>query len=163
MRPEDLEPSYATLRAIARRLLAGKNVSLAATALVHEAWIKLAEAGVTFESRAHFVALSVRVLRQVLVDLTRAKHARKRGGARERVTLSGLEAEGAAPWELIDVDRLLTALAGVDARRARVAELRVFGGLEQDEVAQVLGVSRSTVAREWRQARAWLIAQLEPR
>jgi RNA polymerase sigma factor (TIGR02999 family) len=162
MTPEDLEASYATLRAVARRLLAGHRGSLDATALVHEAWIKLSEAGAHFESRTHFVAVSVRTLRQVLVDAARAKNANKRGGARERITLSGLEATPNAPWELVDVDRVLSRLLALDERRGRIAELRIFGGLEQEEIADALDVSRSTVAREWRQARAWLLAQLEP-
>jgi RNA polymerase sigma factor (TIGR02999 family) len=161
MTPQDLEASYATLRAVARRLLAGRQGSLEPTALVHEAWLKLTEAGARFESRTHFVAVSVRTLRQVLVDAARARNARKRGGARERITLSGLEATPDAPWEVVDVDRALSRLAALDERRGRIAELRIFGGLEQEEIADTLGVSRSTVAREWRQARAWLLAHLE--
>lgn len=160
MSPQDVEASYSTLRAVAQRLLAGRHGSLSPTALVHEAWIKLSEAGTRFEGRSHFVSVSVRALRQVIVDAARAKNADKRLGGRERITLSGLEAGLAPPWEVLDVDRVLARLATLDERRARVAELRIFGGLEQEEIADLLSVSRSTVAREWRQARAWLLSEL---
>lgn len=160
--PLELEEAYGVLRAVARRLLSGRGGTLDPTALVHEAWLKVTESGNRSSSKAHFIALSVRVLRQLLVDAARARNAAKRGGARARVTLSGLDAPPGAPWEVIDLDRALEALAALAPRRARIAELRIFGGLEHEEIASALEVSLSTVAREWRQARAWLISHLEP-
>jgi RNA polymerase sigma-70 factor, ECF subfamily len=160
--PRELEEAYGVLRAVARRLLSGRGGTLDPTALVHEAWLKVTESGHRSVSKAHFIALSVRVLRQLLVDAVRARNAAKRGGVRARVTLSGLDAPPGAPWEVIDLDRALEALAALEPRRARIAELRIFGGLEHEEIASALEVSLSTVAREWRQARAWLIAHLEP-
>src|SRR5262249_42837332 len=126
--------------------------------LVHEAWLRLApHGGMSVRGRGHFLAIAARAMRHVLVDNARRVHAQKRGGDRERVALLD---EPAATHErdpdLLAVDEALTRLAQLDPRKARVVELRFFGGLELEETAEVLGVSVATVKRDWVLAKAWL-------
>ena len=150
------------LRATAQRLLGTRNAShtLQPTALVNEAFLKLfgTEALERVHDRGHFFALAGRAMRQILVDHARARHAAKRdGGARVEVTLGDALGIGTPGTDdLLDVDVALTELARLDERQARLVELRFFAGLENEEVAAALGVSLSTVEREWRAARAWL-------
>jgi RNA polymerase sigma factor (TIGR02999 family) len=138
--------------------------TLEPTALVHEAYLRLVDQReVRWASRGHFFALAAQAMRRVLVDHARAHAAAKRGGRAERVTLSGV---AAATPEVSDVDILwlheaLEALAALDARQARVVELRHFAGLSVEEVADVLGISPATVKREWATARAWLAHRLK--
>lgn len=133
-----------------------------ATALVHEAFIRLAPArDVTWQDRLHFLAVATRTMRRVLVDLARAQDARKRGARPVHVTLDSAIAHlGPETIDLLALDAALEKLAQVDERRVRVIELRYFGGLTVEETARVLQVSPDTVARDWRLARAWLKREL---
>ena len=155
---------YSDLRRIAERHRARwvGDDTLNTTALVHEAYLKLAETPV--EGRAHLLAVASRAMRQVLVSYTEARKAQKRGGGAAHVELDdGLVA---APLTEAQADRAavlegaLTRLEAVDARAARVVECRFFGGLTVEETAEALGVSEATVARSWRLARAWLHGEL---
>jgi RNA polymerase sigma factor (TIGR02999 family) len=155
---------YAQLQAIARRELGRERAghSLVPTDLVHEAFLKFTE-GTPPDSRdrAHFFAIAARAMRQVLVDHERRRRAVKRDGG-ERVTLSSFDPPDPNQHvDLLSLDDALHALEKVDARKARVIELRAFGGLEFDEIAQVLDISRATLARDFRTARAWLYRALE--
>jgi RNA polymerase sigma factor (TIGR02999 family) len=155
---------YEQLRAIARCQLAGDrgHVSLVPTELVHEAYLKLsANAPPDSQSRVHFFAIAARAMRQVLVDHERQRRAHKRAGG-ERVSLSSLDPpDPRQSLDLLALDDALQRLEHVDQRLARVIELRAFAGLDFDEIAQVVGISRATVARDFRAARAWLYKALE--
>lgn len=156
---------YGELRAIAEGCLKSQRPdhTLQPTALVHEAYLKLFDATeLAPNDRKHFFRLAARAMRQLLIDHARARGRDKRAGDRGEVTLD--EAIGAAAgidFDWLDLDEALTDLAALDERQARVVELRYFGGLEVDDVAQVLDVSRSTVERDWRAARAWLGVRLD--
>ena len=139
--------------------------SIQATALVHEAFVRLHNAQqVDWHDRNHFLAIAARTMRRVLVDLARARGSAKRGGRQAHVTL---DENIAAPLpehaslDLVALDGALDALGAIDARKMRVVELRFFAGLSVDETAAVLAVSPDTVARDWRMARSWLLTQLE--
>jgi len=164
-----------------RRIAAGymrrerPGQTLQATALVNEAFVRLAaERPRHFENRTHFLAIAALSMRQILVQRARARHAVKRGGAPQRVTLddarlgdiggAGVSRLGGSRPGAIDVEALdeaLTRLAAFDAEQARIVELRYFGGLTVEEVAEVVGVSPATVKRQWAMARAWLKRALE--
>ncbi|HEU0076652.1 MAG TPA: sigma-70 family RNA polymerase sigma factor [Longimicrobiaceae bacterium] len=155
---------YAELRAMADRQLRGEAVghTLQATALVHEAYLKLAvpDGAAAWSDRAHFFGIASRAMRQVLVDHARRRRADKRGGAWSRTTLSGKPlALDADPEELLALD---AALEGLEPRQREIVEMRFFGGMTEEEVAAVLGVSDRTVRREWVKARAWLYDALYP-
>jgi RNA polymerase sigma factor (TIGR02999 family) len=132
---------------------------------VHEAYLELIDiTNVNWQHRAHFYAVSAQVMRQILLDRARRRLAGKRGGRAERLDLDELPDLGASrARELIALDDALNALNGLDARKARVVELRFFGGLTVDETAAVLGVSPETVMRDWKFARSWLQAELSER
>ena len=140
-----------------RRERAGHT--LQPTALVHEAYLKLVgSTPVAWKDRAHFYGVAARAMRQVLVDHARAHAAEKRGAGQ---VLVGLDAAASASMpprnlDLLDLDRALLKLAGLDERQSRLVELRLFGGLTIEESAEVLHVSHATVSREWRHAEAWL-------
>lgn len=155
---------YAQLRAIARRQLAGERaaVSLVPTDLVHEAYLKLVQGRVPDSNdRTHFFAIAARAMRQVLVEHERQRRAIKRDGG-ERVTLSAASLPAPAhSVDLLALDEALQALEALDARKSRVVELRAFAGLEFDEIASVLNISRATLMRDFRAARAWLYRALE--
>ncbi len=139
--------------------------SLQATALVHEAFVRLHDAHqVDWCDRNHFLAIAARTMRRVLVDLARAKASAKRGGRQAHVTLDeNIAAPGPehASLDLVALDGALDALGAIDARKVRVVELRFFAGLTVAETAAVLEVSQDTVARDWRMARSWLLKHLE--
>jgi RNA polymerase sigma factor (TIGR02999 family) len=159
---------YAELRALAASFLGRERAghTLQPTALVHEAWIRLSsEDDERWSDRAHVFAVSARVMRRVLVDHARGKQAAKRGGDRERITLSPditpmLETD-ADEVDLLALDEALDRLAQLNERQARVVELRFFAGLTVEESAEALGVSVRTVAGDWRLARAWLARDLD--
>jgi RNA polymerase sigma factor (TIGR02999 family) len=132
--------------------------SLQATALVNEAYVRLVDGtAVEWQDRAHFLAVSARVMRRILVDHARARHYQKRGGVAPKVTFDeGLAVTSEPQPELLALDDALEALAKFDERKSRVIELRFFGGLNVDETASVLKVSRDTVMRDWRLAKVWL-------
>jgi len=152
------------LRRIARRCLHGEraNHSVQATELVNEAYLRLVDVQqVDWQSRTHFLAMSARLMRRVLVDLARSRAADKRGGGAVRVTLDEAVIGGVAPdADVIRLDDALQALAALDDRKSRVVELRFFGGLTADETAVALQVSSKTVLRDWEFARAWLQREL---
>jgi RNA polymerase sigma factor (TIGR02999 family) len=155
---------YRELRQQATRTMRGSPVGsmFQATALVHEAFIRLASAHqVDWQDRGHFLATAGRTMRRVLVDLIREHGAAKRGAHAEHVSLdSGIAAGGPPPLDLIAVDRALERLAAVDPRKVQVIELKFFAGLTVEETAEVLDVSPDTVARDWRMARTWLLTEL---
>jgi RNA polymerase sigma-70 factor, ECF subfamily len=162
---------YDELRRVAARYIARERPgqTLQATALVNEAFVRLVnEKARGFENRAHFVAIAALSMRQILVQRARARHAAKRGGASQRVTLDdAVLAEGqggfARPGEIdiLVLDDALTRLAALDPTQARIVELRYFGGLTIEETAEALHSSPATVKREWAMARAWLKRELE--
>jgi RNA polymerase sigma factor (TIGR02999 family) len=153
------------LRQLARRCLRRErdHHTLQATALVNEAWIRLAgERGMRWQDRGHFFAVAAQLMRYILVDYARRRHASKRGGDLFRVSLSqALEVADDCVIGLIDVDAALSRLERVDQRKARVAVLRLFAGASLEETAQSLGISVVTVTRDWRFARAWLTRELK--
>lgn len=155
---------YDELRRLARRSLAGERSAgtLQATALVHEAFLRLVDVRrVRWQNRAHFYAMAAKLMRRVLVDVARARLAEKRGGGAERVTLDeGLLLSDGNSGQVIAVDDALHQLARVDPRKAQVVELRFFGGLTVDESAEVLGVSPDTIMRDWKMAKVWLLREL---
>ena len=155
---------YDQLRAVARGQLARERPghTLQATALIHEAWLKLGDVGdAAPQDRAHFLALAARAMRQILVDHARRKKAGKRGGDWGRVTLdAALGHLQRDEVDVLDVDEALERLAAFDPRRARVVELRYFGGLTMPEIAEALGVSQRTAEGDWFVARAWLRKEL---
>ncbi len=155
---------YPELRRIARRTIAGKHIgdSLDSAALANEAYIKLVRAGgIDCENRAHFLALCSQIMRRILVDHARQRGLAKRGGNATRVPLDEVlliaEARGI---DVLALDEALDALSQFDSRKSRVVELRYFGGLSIDETAEVLDISVGTVKRDFRMARAWLLAEL---
>jgi RNA polymerase sigma-70 factor (ECF subfamily) len=140
-----------------------KDHTLQATALVNELFLRLTDARqIDWRDRAHFLGISARLMRRVLVDHARKRGYHKRGGDAERVTLD--EAMLVAPEptvDLVTLDRVLESFAKIDARKSRVVELRFFGGLSVNETAEVLHVSADTVNRDWRLAKLWLLSQLQ--
>ncbi len=155
---------YRTLRRIAGYQMQHERAghSMQATALVHEAYLELIDVtNVNWQHRAHFFAVSAQVMRHILLDRARRRVAAKRGGGAERVNLDELpDLSGDRSRELIALEDALNALAENDARKARVVELRFFGGLSVEETAEVLAVSPETVMRDWKFARSWLHSQL---
>jgi RNA polymerase sigma factor (TIGR02999 family) len=132
--------------------------SLQPTALVNEAYLRLVDAkDVAWRDRAHFLAVSARVMRRILVDHARAKQYKKRGGDAVRVTFDeGLAVTNEPSLDFVALDDALEALAKLDERKSKVIELRFFGGLSVEETATVLKVSAATVMGDWRLAKAWL-------
>ena len=139
--------------------------SLQATALVNEAYLRLIDVQhVDWQNRAHFLAMSARLMRRILVDVARSKRYQKRGGGAVKVTFDEALVAPAEPGhDLVALDDALEALATVDERKARVIELRFFGGLSVEETASVLEVSVDTVMRDWKLAKAWLLRELRNR
>jgi len=163
---EQLTPRvYDELRRIAGRFMRDerRGRTIQTTALVHEAYLKLVDVeNVDWQHRAHFFAVSAQIMRRILLDQARRRVAAKRGGATPRANLDDIPDLGSGrARELIALDDALNALAVVDGRKARVIELRFFGGLSVEETAEVLKVSPDTVLRDWRLARAWLLAEIE--
>lgn len=159
---------YAELRRLAGAYLRSERAghTLQPTALVHEAYLKLVGgAAVDWKDRAHFFGVAARAMRQVLVDHARARATGKRGLGQVFVGLHAA-AGAAAParsHDLLDLDRALSKLSGLDERQSRLVELRLFAGLTIEESAVVLGVSHATVSREWKHAEAWLQREMAGR
>ena len=153
---------YDELRVLAKRQLARLNPgqTLSPTALVHEAYVKLAERRRSDErlrDEHHFRALAARVMRQVIIDYVRRRSADKRDGGVRLDTMPEVAARGGGPYEdLLALDQALGDLERLDERQARIVELRFFAGLDVDDVATTLGISDRTVKREWQKARAYL-------
>lgn len=153
------------LRRIARQKLLREHlaISLQATELVHEGYLRLGTRGrVHWRSREHFYAVAAMCFRRVLVDHAKRRGRLKRGGRTLRVALHEAATADRTARDSVDIERALSELARIRVSAARVVELRVFGGLSLDETAAFLGLSRKTVQRRWRFARAWLEGRLSP-
>ena len=152
------------LRRLARRYMSGERAGhpLDTTALVNEAYLRLVDSSrVRWQNRAHFFAVSARVMRRILIDVARARRKLKRGGAAVWISLDHAPEVAVAPQaELIALDDALTALAAFDERKSRVVELRFFGGLTVEETAAALEISPETVMRAWKAAKAWLFNEV---
>jgi len=157
----------AELRRLARGYMGRERQghTLQTTALVNEAFLRLAGARqVRWQDRGHFLGISARLMRRVLVDYARRRGFHKRGGDAQRVTLhEGVVAASDPAVDVVALDRALEALEKSDARKGRIVELRFFGGLSVEETAEVLNVSTDTVKRDWRLAKLWLLRELEGR
>ena len=154
---------YSELRRLAHRHLMNERPehTLQATALVHEAYMRLVEGPQDWRNRAHFFAIASSAMRRILVDHARAKHAAKRPGSRKQTSLDDLPLLFCEQHdEVIAIDLALKKLSEIDARQGRIVELRYFGGLTAEEAAEALGVSTITVQRDWAVAKAWLHGEL---
>ena len=154
---------YDELKRIARRYMVGERAgqTIQATALVNEAYLRLIDINkVRWQSRAHFFAISARLMRRILVDVARSKHYQKRGGGAQQVSIDEGLLVSDRGRDLVALDDALHALATFDARKSQVVELRYFGGLTVEETAETLKVSPETVMRDWKLARAWLQREL---
>jgi len=155
---------YAEFRQLAARALRRErpNHTLQSTALAHELYLKLIDQKrAQWRDREHFFAMASQIIRRILVDYARRLHAQRRGGLDTRITLD----EALAPQQdrdlnLVELDNALEALSQIDSQQARIIELRFFGGLSIEATGRILGVSPSTVNREWNLARAWLYREL---
>lgn len=158
---------YDELRRLAGSYMRRERVdhTLQATALVHEAYMKLVEQrSVNWQSRAHFFGVAAQLMRRILIDHARGHSRQKRGGEQQKVSLDeALIFSEQQAAELLAVDDSLNQLAKIDPRQAKVVEMRFFGGLSVEEAAEVLGVSPKTVKRDWSVAKAWLYADLKER
>jgi RNA polymerase sigma factor (TIGR02999 family) len=156
---------YDELRGLAQRFLSGesKAQTLQATALVHEAYMRLVGANQPpWENRGHFFGAAARAIRRILTDHARERDAQKRGGGHKPVSLDEalVVCAGEPTVNMVNLDAALTKLAGIDEQKARIVELRFFGGLTVDQTAAALGISASSVARDWQFARVWLHREL---
>jgi len=155
---------YQELRRMARRYMARERPghTLQATALVHEAYVRLVDSDhAGFENRAHFFAVCAQVMRRILVDWARSRQAQKRGGELEPLELDEALVVGEERGrDLVALDDALKALTVQDARKGQVVELRFFGGLSVEETAAALGISPETVMRDWKLAQSWLRREL---
>jgi RNA polymerase sigma factor (TIGR02999 family) len=159
-----VELVYPELREIARRCLSGERPdhTIQATALVHEAYLRLLDIKrVQWQDRAHFFAVGARVMRRVLVDYARARDCAKREGGARRTVLNDTLLLSAQPDPLvIQLDEALVRLAEFDSRKAKVVEMRYFGGLTTEEIAVVLHISVQSVKRDWSLAKSWLVREM---
>ena len=159
---------YDELRGLARAHLRRERAdhTLVTTELVHEAYEKMLGPSAVYSGRGHFFGAAARAMRQILVDHARRRGRVKRGGGERPVALDDVgeiaAGDGSDSVDIVDLDDALTRLAELDPRQAAVVECRYFGGLTVEETAEALGISDSTVKREWRTARAWLYAALRP-
>ncbi len=154
---------YRELHRLAKRYMARERPgdSLQTTALIHEAFLKLASKNINWQNRQHFFAVSARIMRRILVDLARSRRCAKRGQGVQVLDLEGTAVLSNEPdKDLVAVDDALKSLAELDPRQSQVVELRFFGGLTTEEIAGVLRISPRTVRREWSVARAWLYRAL---
>jgi RNA polymerase sigma factor (TIGR02999 family) len=154
---------YEQLRKQASHCLSGErgDHTLPATALVHEAYLRLVKSEVSWHNRAHFYALAARLMRRILVDHARTKRRDKRGGGAEHVAIQDLVIVGGQPPEaILELDEALHRLASRDERKSRIVEMVFFGGLTLEEASAVLGMSLATTHRELKMAKAWLYVAL---
>ena len=155
---------YDELHRMAHRYMSRerKGHTLQTTAVINEAYLRLVEQrNVHWANRAHFFGIAAEIMRRILIDHARRYHYLKRGGGAQRISLDevAVVAKERAS-ELLALDEALDRLSSIDPRRARVVELRFFGGLENDEIGEVLKISGNTVTRDWNMARAWLHKEL---
>jgi RNA polymerase sigma-70 factor, ECF subfamily len=154
---------YDQLHKLAANCMRGErgDHTLRATALVHEAYVRLVDSDVAWQNRVHFYAVSARVLRNILVDHAKAHHRQKRGGNAEKISLDDAVLVGPeTPAGVVEVDEALQRLAAHDQRKSEIVEMLFFGGLTYDEVAEALKISPATVQRELKMAKAWLHREL---
>lgn len=157
---------YEELRHKARRYLRHERPghTLQTTDLVHETYMRLVgQRQATWQNRAQFFGVAAQIMRRVLIDHARSKHAAKRGGVGIQITLDDATGTEECDVDLLELDEALQRLTALDPQQAKVVELRYFTGLGIEETAQVLGISPATVKREWVMARAWLRRELSPR
>jgi len=156
---------YDELRRLAQSYMRKEraNQILQTTALIHEAYIRLIDANsVQWQNRAHFFGVAARLMRQILVAMARERGCQKRGGGAKQVSLDeAMMIDEGLDDDLVALDEALGALAQFDARKAQVVEMRFFGGLVEEEIADALDVSPETVRRDWRLARSWLRRKLK--
>jgi len=158
---------YEELRRVARYHLRQQRPhhTLQTTALVHEAYLRLArEDSLSFQNRTHLLSIAGQLMRWILVDYERSRRAAKRGGCAERLTLDGAEwssAAGVPKIDLLALDAALDKLAKLDEQQSRIIELRYFAGFSLEETAETLGISPASVKRGWTSARAWLLRQMQ--
>jgi len=155
---------YDELRRLARRYMRHERPdhTLQATALVHEAYLKLIEQReITWQNRAHFFGVAAQLMRRILVDHARARLAEKRGGSQQKIALDvALAFSPVQSEQFLALDEALDRLSQLDPRQGRIVELKFFGGLSDEEVAEMLAISTRTVKRDWSVARAWLFREL---
>jgi RNA polymerase sigma factor (TIGR02999 family) len=156
---------YDELHRQAHRYLSRERAghTLQTTALVHEVYLKLVkQENIAWESRSHFLAITAKLMRQILIDYARTKHRAKRGGAKDEVALENALTVGVGEtnFDLLALDEALTRLAVKEEDLANIVELRFFSGLSVEETAELLGISDSTVKRDWQMAKAWLHREL---
>jgi RNA polymerase sigma-70 factor (ECF subfamily) len=155
---------YDELRRIAASYLRKERPghTLQPTALVHEAYLRLvAQPEQNWQNRAHFLGIAAYLMRQILVDHARKRHAAKRGGKEQPLALDGVSLPGTQrPVDLIALDQALSRLQTFDERQSRIVELRFFGGMTEEEIGQSLGLSVRTIKRDWKVAQAWLHAEM---
>jgi RNA polymerase sigma factor (TIGR02999 family) len=155
---------YDELRRLAANYLRRERPghTLQPTALVHEAYLRMVDQSqVHWQNRAHFLGVAAQMMRRILVDHARGQKAEKRGGEMQKLSLDeNIDVSGERAADLVALDEALQRLAEFDPQKARVVELRFFGGLSVEETAEVLGVSAPTVKRQWRMAKAWLYGQV---
>ena len=157
---------YQELHRLAGVYMRGERAGhpLQTTALVNEAYLRLqSAAGVRWQNRAHFYAVAARAMRHILIDFARARQQRKRDGGRQVDLNEALTVAAERCFDFIALDDALTTLAKLDPRQSQIVELRFFGGLTEQAIAEVLQVSPRTVSSEWRQARSWLLRELRQR
>jgi RNA polymerase sigma-70 factor, ECF subfamily len=163
---EELTPVvYDELRRLARHYMANERTghTLQATALVNEAYMRLVDIHkVQWQNRAHFFAMSARLMRRILVDSARSRKYQKRGAGAQKVSLDERLMVAEPGRDLVALDDALEELAKVDERKSKVVEMRFFGGLSVEETAEALSVSVDTVMRDWKLAKAWLLRELQP-
>ena len=157
--------TYEELRRLASSVKRGDpSNTLSATALVNEAWLRLAKSpGIAATSPLHFKRIAARAMRQMLIEAARRRNAHKRGGDGEAIFVSfddSLDHVATGPEKLLALDAALTELARLEPRQALIVESRFFGGLEISEISSLIGVSEATILRDWRAAKAWLGQEL---
>lgn len=156
---------YDDLRRMARALLTRERPehTLSATALVHEAYLRLVDQRrVQWQSRAHFFGAAATIMRRVLVDHARARLSDKRGGSVVKIAMEeGMALVEGLAEDILDLDTALDALAALDTRKAQVVQMKFFAGMTMPEIAEAIGVSDATIERDWTMARAWLITHLD--
>jgi RNA polymerase sigma factor (TIGR02999 family) len=155
---------YDELKVLARRALSREQraITMQPTALVHELYVRLlGQSQVDIHDRGHFFAIAATVMRHILVDHARAKQAQRRGGGAIQVELNEQAGFTQPDIDLLAVDQALAKLEALDPRKSRVVEMKFFGGLTEHEIADVLGVGRATVERDWAFAKSWLQIQME--
>lgn len=160
---------YEELRLLAHRYMRRERNShtLQATAVVHEAFVRMVDMEIAWQDRTHFYAVAATLMRRILVDHAKGKHRAKRGGSAlirslETSDLNAMSTITTGPYDVLDIDETLDQLAKVDARLARTVELHYFGGLTCPEIATTLNISEATVHRDLRLAKAWMLKELQP-